>query len=332
MKIHLLIPAILLLFPGTLKYGQEECKLCDEGNFSNTIIETISKTEYSSAVKDPLESNHYYELTIDHLFVYSNPMVNYKITVNGTIPVHFDENLCVYVKFPLLGYEIIQLVSSLSGSGKLKISGRGSMDAGSFKVKKINYDSEMNIDIKGRTRYIETEKGPIPLLNLDLKEEWNGDLKWDIETSDPENDDLRYDMLTKIVPTKIPDSPHTGQTIECIEGYLYEDQTYEQVSSIPGMGTFRWRYTLSHHFVKTYRTEIVEKPVDPKNPDGSRADGVKVEDKPGVIVNPKNEQLNFTEDRPKPKDYVTTYEPRLGPPLESIVWELIDCETAPLKR
>lgn len=332
MKINLLLPAILLLFPGTLKYGPEECKIYAEGKSSNAIIETIPKTEYSSAGKDPLESNHYYELTIDHLFVYNNPMVNYKIAVSGTIPVHFDENFCVYVKFPLLGYEIIQMVSSLSGSGRVQVSGRGSMDAGSFKVNKINYDSEMNIDIKGKTRFLETEKGPIPLLNFALQESWNTDLSWDIETSDPENDDLRYDMLTKIVPTKTPDSPHTGRTIECIEGYIYEDQTYEHVSSIPGMGTFRWRYTISHHFVKTDKNEIEEKPVDPKDPDGSRAKYVKVEDKPKLTVNSKNNQQNYTDDRPKPKDYVTTYAPRLGPPIESIFWELIDCDTAPLKR
>ena len=306
MKINLLIFAILLLFPGMLKNGQQEYNLYAEGNSLNAITETISDTDHSFASEDTVKSNHYYQLTIDHLFVYSNPMVNYKITVNGTIPVYWDENFCVYVKFPLLGYEIMQMVSTWSGSGKVKVSGRGSMNAGSFKVKKINYDSEMHIDIKGKTRYLDTEKGPIPLLNLALKEEWNGDFNWDIETSDPKNDGLRLDMFKRMVPTKIPDSPHTGRTIECVENYLYEDQTYEHVSSVPGMGTFRWRYTISHRFVK-------------------------VEGDPTLTANPKNDQQNYTNDRPKPKDYVTTYAPRLGPPLESIVWEVVD-ENAPLKR
>ena len=134
-----------------------------------------------------------------------------------------------------------------------------------------------------------------------------------------------------MVPTKIPDSPHTGRTIECVEDYLYEDQTYEHVSSVPGMGTFRWRYTVSHHFVTTYKEVPVPLPRDPKKPLERHDTLIKVKDNPNVTVNPKNDQQNYTDDRPKPKDYVTTYEPRLGPPLESIVWEIVS-ENAPLKR
>ena len=287
MKIIFLAPAILFLVTVTHKLEQPEYRLFAKEN--------------SSVGKYPQQINQYRQLTIDHLFVYNNPVVNYKITVSGTIPIHFVENFAVKVKMP--AYEYIELVSTMAGSGKVKVSGRGSMNAGSFMVKKINYDSEIDINVQGKTRFLEVEKGAIPLMNLALEEEWNGDFDWDIETSDPKNDGLRLDMFKRMVPTKIPDSPHTGRTIECIDGYLLEDQTYEHVSSIPGMGTFRWRYTISFHFVKDKYNE------DPK-----------------LTVNPKNEQLNLTNDRPKPKDYITTYEPRLGPPLESIVWNIVNLD------
>ena len=316
MKINLLILAILFLVTGTLKVEQPEYR--------------ISAKENSSAGKYPQEDNHYCQLTIDHLFVYTNPMVNYKITVSGTIPVHRVENFAVYVKMPT--YEFLGWVSTLTGKGKVKVSGSGSINAGSFKVKKINYVSEIDINVHGKTRFLEVEKGTIPLLNLALEEKWSGDLNWDIETSDPKNDRLRLDMFKRMVPTKIPDSPHTGRTIECINGYLYEKQTYEQVSSVPGMGTFRWRYTISDHFVKTYDDLLVKDTRDPKNPAETHHHFAKVEHNPNVTVDPKNDQQDLTDNRPKPKDYVTTYEPRLGPPLESIVWEIVDVNTAPLIR
>lgn len=318
MKIHLLLPFILFLFPGTLGNEQPENKIFTNENSPNSRI----------SLQD---NNMSYYLTIDHLFVYNNPTVNYTISVKGKVPVHFEENFAVYVK--LNNEEYLTLVSSLAGQGKVKVSGRGSMNLGSFKVKKINYDSEINIDVQGKTRYLELESGDvIPLLNLALKEEWNADFNWDIETSDPENDALRYDMFKHIVPTKTPDSPHTGRTLEYATSFLYEDQTYEQVSSVPGMGTFRWRYTLSCNFVDTYTDHVVDDPRDPKNPTERTSHFIKVKDDPKLTVNPKNSQSNYDDDRPKPKDYIKTREPRLGPPLESIVWEIVDLNTVPSKR
>ncbi len=310
MKINLLILAILFLATGTLKVEQPEYR--------------ISAKENLSVGKYPQQSNLYCQLTMDHLFIYNNPTVDYKIAVSGTIPIHFVENFAVMVKMPT--YEYLTFVSTMAGGGQVKVSGRGSMNAGSFQIKKINYDSEIDINVQGKTRFLEVEEGVIPLMNLALEEKWNGDLNWDIETSDPENDGLRLDMFKRIAPTKIPDSPHTGRTIECIDGYLYEDQTYEHVSSVPGMGTFRWRYTISFHFVKTYRDVIVDDPRSPNDTTERSSHYVRVEDNRNVTVNPTNDQENYTDDRPKPKDYVTTYEPRLGPPLESIVWNIVNLE------
>jgi hypothetical protein len=309
MKIHLLIPLILLLFAGTIKIEQSEYGIYTEENLFNTCIENSLDIENPPNSRVPVQDNNMgYYLIMDHLFVYTNPMVNYKISVEGRIPVQYEENFAVYVK--LNNKEYLTSVSTLAGSGKVKVSGRGSMNAGSFKVKKINYDSEININIQGKTRFLELESGDaIPLKNLALKEEWDADLNWDIETSDPENDDLRYEMFRKIVPTKIPDSPHTGRTLEYTESFLYEDQTYEHVSSIPGMGTFRWRYTISYTYAKGEWGEI----------------------NPELTVNPKN-QNRYDKNRPLPKDYIKTHEPKLGPPLESIVWEVVDENTAPLIR
>lgn len=303
MKIHLLILLVLFLFAGPLSNEQPVYTIYSEGNISNTIIENSLNTESLPASLVPLQSDYIKcHLIIDHQFVYNNPMVKYKISVSGRIPVQWDENFAVKVK--LNGKEYIDLASTLKGSGNLKVSGRGSISAGSFQVNKINYDSEIHVNLQGKTRYLEQEDGSVvPVMNLALEESWNGDLKWDIETSDPENDDLRYDMLKKIIPTKTPESPHTGRTLEYIKGYLYEDQTFEHVSSVPGMGTFRWRYTISYSYVK-----------DKYNRD------------PRLTVNPKNKQLNFDDNRPKPKDYVKTYEPRLGPPLESIIWDIVNLD------
>ncbi|MBN2862191.1 MAG: hypothetical protein JXN62_03450 [Bacteroidales bacterium] len=302
MKTFLLIFLSSLLFTGPKETKQPENIISGIKNTSNTITAKRLNTTGFLAGLVSLQSDYIKcHLIIDHQFVYNNPMVNYKISVTGRIPVQYEENFAVKVK--LYDKEYIDLASTLTGSGKLKVSGRGSMNAGSFQVNKINYDSEIHVNIQGKTRYLEQEDGSvIPVMNLALKETWNGDLKWDIETSDPENDDVRYNMLTKIVPTKIPDSPHTGKTLEYITGYLYEDQTFGHTSSVPGMGTFRWRYTISYTYVKG-----------------------KSNTEPKLTVNPKD-QSRFDDNRPKPEDYVKTYEPRLGPPLESIVWEIIDLD------
>ncbi len=303
MKIYLPILLSLFLFSGPKEIKQPENTICINEKPTYAILENILKPEGFLPVLVSFQSDYIKcHLIIDHQFDYSNPMVNYKISVTGRIPVQYEENFAVKVR--LNGKEYIDLASTLTGSGNLKVSGRGNMSAGSFKVNKINYDSQIHVNLRGKTRYLEQEDGSvIPVMNLALDENWNGDLNWDIETSDPENDDLRYNMFKKIVPTKIPDSPHTGKTLEYITGYLYEDQTFQTVSSVPGMGTFRWRYTISYSYVKDkYNTE------------------------PKLTVNPKNKQLNFDDKRPKPKDYVKTYEPRLGPPLESIVWEIIDLD------
>jgi hypothetical protein len=302
MKIYLPILLSLFLFSSPKGIIQPENTKCINDPPSFTISENMLNAEGFLAGLVSSQSDYIKcHLIIDHQFVYSNPMVNYEISVTGRIPVQYEENFAVKVK--LYDKEYIDLASTLTGRGNLKVSGRGSINAGSFQVNKINYDSQIHVNIQGKTRYLEQEDGSvIPVMNLALEENWNGDLNWDIETSDPENDDLRYNMFKNIVPTKIPGSPHTGKTLEYITGYLYEDQTFQTVSSVPGMGTFRWRYTISYTYVKDkYDTE------------------------PKLTVNPKN-QSRFDDNRPKPKDYVKTYEPRLGPPLESIEWEIIDLD------
>ena len=119
-------------------------------------------------------------------------------------------------------------------------------------------------------------------------------MEWDIVTSDPENDEVRYDMFKQIVPKKNPDSPHTGRTLK----YNFDFpgvSTFEHRSSIAGMGTFIWKYSYVSRDAAQYLSEI----------------------------NPPNEQLRYDDDRPKPKDYPIS-ESELGPPLESIQWNLID--------
>jgi len=325
MKIYLPILLSLFLFFGPKEIKQPENTISINEKPAYTILENILNSEHFLAGLVSFQSDYIKcHLTIDHQFNYSNPMVNYKISVTGRIPVKYEENFAVKVR--LYGKEYIDLASTLTGSGNLKVSGRGNISAGSFQVNKIDYDSQISVNLQGKTRYLEQKDGSvIPVMNLALKETWNGDLNWDIETSDPENDDVRYDMLKNIVPTKIPDSPHTGKTLEYISGYLYEDQTFQTVSSVPGMGTFRWRYTISYAYVKSYIDRPVEDPRDPENPTERTSHLVKVEDNPIITVNPKD-QSRFDDNRPKPEDYVKTYEPRLGPPLESIEWEIIDLD------
>ena len=80
MKTNLLISAVLLLIPGTLKNVQQECRLYPERSSSDQKVETISESNFSSAREDSDEIIHYYELKIDHLFIYNNPVVNYTIS------------------------------------------------------------------------------------------------------------------------------------------------------------------------------------------------------------------------------------------------------------
>lgn len=321
MKIYLPILLSLFLFSGPKEIKQPETTISINEKPTYTILENILNSEDFLAGLVSFQSEYIKcHLTIDHQFNYSNPMVNYKISVTGRIPVHYDESFAVRVNRN--NVENIELVSILSGRGTVKVSGRGSINAGSFQVKKINYDSQINIDINGKTRFLNHEGGVISVMNLALEENWNGDLNWDIETSDPENDDLRYDMLKNIVPTKIPDSPHTGRTLEFAEGYLYKDQTFEHVSSIPGMGTFRWRYTIIYNIAEGVASDRpVLDPINPEKP----AHYVKVKIQ-NTDVNPDNEQSNYDDNQPKPEDFVKDYEPRLGPPLESIEWEIVDLD------
>ncbi len=242
-------------------------------------------------------------LLIDHLFVYKNQMVNYRISVQGGIPIDWTmkgftrcwgwdehEDLCGAIVW--------------NGSGRVDIRGRGSMNpGGGFTVDKINYDSSMSVTVNGIQRYMKAPKdrgkGSIVLQNLELQENWNGKFNWNIKTSDPKNDSIRLKMLKKIVPQKIPDSPHTGKTIEFDQSSL-EFATYEYVTS-NAMGTFRWRYILapSHINLKQYKD----------------------------LVN-DDSQKNFSDDSIKPKDYRMP-EGRLGPPLDQIQWDLVPLDEIP---
>jgi len=321
MKVYLPILLSLFLFFGPKEIKQPENTISINEKPTYTILENILNSEDFLAGLVSFQSEYIKcHLTIDHQFNYSNPMVNYKISVTGRIPFHYDESFAVRVNRN--NVENIELVSILSGRGTVKVSGRGSINAGSFQVKKINYDSQINIDINGKTRFLNHEGGVISVMNLALEENWNGDLNWDIETSDPENDDLRYNMLKMIVPTKIPDSPHTGRTLEFVEGYLYKDETFEHVSSIPGMGTFRWRYTIIYNIAEGAANDRpVLDPINPEKP----AHYVKVKIQ-NPDVNPDNEQSNYDDNQPKPEDFVKNYEPRLGPPLESIIWDIVNLD------
>lgn len=231
-------------------------------------------------------------LILDHLFVYKNPMVNYRISVQGKIPI--DWTMQGFT--PCLNrHDQVDLCEAIawSGNGRVDIQGQGSMNpGGGFTVNKINYDSSMSVTVNGINRYMKAPKdrgeGSIVVHNLELKENWEGSFKWDIKTSDSKNDSIRLKMLKRIVPQKIPDSPHTGKTVEFDESSL-EFATYEYVTSNP-MGTFRWRYILAP------------------------SKGIK------ALVNDSS-QANFSDDSIKPKDYHMP-EGRLGPPLDQIQREI----------
>lgn len=244
-------------------------------------------------------------LIIDHLFIYNNPTVDYRITVKGKVQVTSKMEGFVRVK-QRDGSDSMTTVSSLSGEGTIKVTGRGSMKLGKFSVKKINYDSTMTAILTGKTRFVNAPENnePREFANLALKENWDGDFTWDIETSDPKNDSLRLDMLKMMVPRKIPNSPHTGRTLEYYVGPSPKNNTYEKVDSVPGMGTFRWRYTYP--------------PGDAHDPG-----------RDNTTVNPAGSQANFDDDRPKPKDYINPPPPKLGPPIEQIDWDLVDLSKIP---
>jgi len=297
MKINLIIPVILFMLTGTLRNGQTENKISTEGSILNTWIENSSdKENYPATMVHTQRDDEPCYLIIDHLFVYNNPTVNYRITVKGQIPVYedFDNAKEISVKTSLGPQSFA--VHNLYGKGTLNVSGRGSMNLGQFQVKKINYESSMIVNITGKTDFKENPSygSASSLIYFALEENWNGSFNWDIETSDPENDALRYDMFKRIVPTKIPDSPHTGRTLKYNDDYP-GISTYEHKSVIPGMGTFIWKYSYVNRNAAEYQSEI----------------------------NPPNEQLRYNDDRPKPKDYPVP-EGELGPPLKDIKWELTD--------
>lgn len=242
-------------------------------------------------------------LILDHLFVYNNQVVNYRISVQGEILLKL-ETKGLYYAWAREGKEMLVMATALTGTGKVSIRGRGNMNpGGKFIVHKMNYDSSMTVTINGKTRHIKApeETGSYLLVNLELQENWDGSFNWDIETSDPKNDSLRLEMFKRIIPQQIPYSPHTGHTIEFDHSFL-EYVTYEYVTS-NAMGTFRWRY-------------IFCPPADNRKAYKN-------------TVNPDNEQLNFDDDRPKPKDYIPIPKGRLGPPLNQIQWELVDLEDLP---
>ena len=241
------------------------------------------------------------KLILDHLFVYKNQMVNYRISVQGEIPLKLEGKGLVRA-WDKGGKETTLPAIALTGTGKVSIRGRGNINpGGGFIVHKINYDSSMTITINGKTRVIKApeEIGSYMFVNLELQENWDGSFSWDIETSDPKNDSLRLEMFKRIIPKQIPYSPHTGHTIEY--SYLFAgNSTYEYVGSDAMGGTYRWRYIFSPFTSKVYEETI--------NPDN---------------------QLRFDDDLPKPKDFIKISEGKLGPPLDQIQWELVDLDDIP---
>lgn len=283
MKPFLFLPVILLLATWTVNYYKTVNSPIPEYNTYKSVI------NYSAP---DLESGPH--LIVDHVFNYNNPTVTYKITVRGEIPIQVNP----LGKISCCEGTQERIVSNLSGSGIVTISGRGSLNMPGFQVERLNYNAKMRIQINGKTTCFEEPKSHCLTLYsfISLEETWLDNIEWDIITSDPENDALRYDMFKQIAPTRIPDSPHTGRTLK----YQYDYpgiSAFEHQSTIAGMGTFKWKYIYSSSSAEQYYREI----------------------------NPPNEQLNYDDDRPKPKDYPVP-EGELGPPLESITWDLIDLD------
>lgn len=237
-------------------------------------------------------------LVVDHLFTYKNPIVNYSIHVKGKVPITEVWEGVTYI-WGIGEKKITAPASTFTGTGTVTVKGSGNIDTDQkFKVKKLNYDTSMTVTINGKTNYIRAvdKYGSKMFVNLEIQENWNSDLVWDIETSDPENDALRLKLLKAIIPRQIPASPHTGRTIE-FEKSFFENTTYEYRTS-NAEGDFRWRYTLC------WPSSTIQQ---------NKKD-----------VNPDNEQLNYAD--PRPKDIIPPPIARLGPPLDQIPWELIDLD------
>lgn len=239
-------------------------------------------------------------LILDHLFVYKNQMVNYRISVQGEIPLKL-EGKGLERSWNKDGKESTLPAIAVTGTGKVSIQGRGSMNPGAgFTVHKINYDSSMTIAINGKTRVIKAPEGigSYMFFYLELQENWDGDFNWDIKTSDQKNDSLRLGMLKRIIPKKIPDSPHIGHTIK-YSYFFTGNSTYEYITS-NAMGTFRWRYIFSPYTSRVYKK----------------------------IINPVDQE-RFDNDFPKPKDFITVSKGELGPPLDQIQWDLVPLDEIP---
>ncbi len=293
--------------------------------FITITIIILAISVYGLAQSDNIKCS----LVLNHSFTYSVPPTNFKITITGEIPFSFTQNFATYKWFP--DGEVLDVVSSLSGGGTAILKAEGNMDLPDLKIEKLNYHSKVKIDIEGKTRFVKVPEagGSIKLMNLKLTENWDGDIVWDIKTDDPDGDPIRLKAFKMFAPTTFPDSPPTDKTLEYIAEYLYEDQTFEQTTNMPGMGTFTWQYTLKYNSVKTNKDVPVEDPVDPKNPLERSSHLITTENDPKVTANPKNEQDNY---ETPPKSYIKNYQPRIGPPLESIKWEIVDENTAPIKR
>ena len=79
-------------------------------------------------------------LIIDHLFVYKNQVVDYRISVQGEIPLKVEGKGDILFWNPG-GEEILMMAIALTGTGSVRIRGRGSLDSGGkFKIKKFNYE------------------------------------------------------------------------------------------------------------------------------------------------------------------------------------------------
>jgi hypothetical protein len=279
----LLFTVILVLSTKSVSYY----KPLDSIYVENQNYQSVTNHSESNPASGPT-------LRIDHEFKYNNPMMNYTITVRGEVPINED-----YAGFiSCCQGKGKRPVFYLSGSGIVNVYGKGSMHIDDFQVKKLNYNAKMRIQIKGKTTcFEEPELFCLTVFGcISLEETWLDDIKWDIVTSDPENDDLRINMFKQIAPTKIPVSPHTGRTLK----FNFDHgsiRVYEHESSAGGVGTFKWQYSYVPSNAEQYYKE----------------------------VNPPGEQLRYDETKGLPKDYPVSKE-ELGPPLESIIWDLIDLD------
>ena len=119
-------------------------------------------------------------LILDHLFVYKNQVVDYRISVRGEVPITWETKGVVLVWFPTSSvHDLVpkekqrpMQVAAAIGTGRVSIRGRGSLDSGGkFKIQKINYDSSMMVTVNGIERYIKAQKiidGSHFVVNLEL--------------------------------------------------------------------------------------------------------------------------------------------------------------------